>query len=295
MLHHRLFKQPPAALALPTPSVVCYLSPRSPLLPCDRVSPCALVVFLWKCSHLHGLACNQVLPWLLQLSIALCSCSIPQAMFASIRALVAIALCSRNVPQATLALSWGSINDRATIVVGLPLLSGCHHCWATIVVRPPLLLGYHCCWAAVVVGLSLAPHFLELPPNGLFVVGLQCCPILLGCLWTPCLLSSLGYRCCPVPFCANSLSAYPANPIAFSYALFVAFCCCHVCQESPCRDGKPHVCPTAPWAGSSWQTYHQALPRCGLVHETSQTRPCVPNQQMALSAPGINTVGVQLT
>jgi hypothetical protein len=53
-------------------------------------------------------------------------------------------LCSYVVPPATLALSRGPIDNQATIIVGPPLLSGCHHCWAAIVVGLPLLLGCHC-------------------------------------------------------------------------------------------------------------------------------------------------------
>jgi hypothetical protein len=75
-----------------------------------------------------------------------------------------------------------------------------------------LLLGRHCNWAAIVVGLPSLPYSLGLPLNGLFVVGLHYCPILLGCLQTPCSSSSSDCHCCPVPSCATNLSAYPADP-----------------------------------------------------------------------------------
>jgi hypothetical protein len=182
VFYHQLFEWPPAALALPTPSAACDLSHRSPLSPRDRVSPCALAAFLLKRLHSHRLACNQVSPWLSRLSLALCSCGIPLAMLALSRALVAIALGSRGIPRATLALSQGPINDQAAIVVGPPLLLGCHCCWAAIVDGLPSLLGCHCCWAAIIIGLPLLPYSLGLPPNGLFFVGLHRRPILLGCL-----------------------------------------------------------------------------------------------------------------
>ncbi len=185
----------------------------SPLLPCNQVLPCALAAFLWKRLHSHGLACNQVLPTRLsQLSITSCSCGVPPVTFAPSWALVAIASCSRDISRVTLALSRGPIDSQAAIVIGLPLLSGYHHSWVTIVVGLPSLSGYHCCWSAIVVGLSSLPHSLRLPQNGLLIVGLHCCPILLCCLRMPHSLSSLGCHHCPVPSCTNSLSAYPADP-----------------------------------------------------------------------------------
>ncbi len=155
VLHHRSFEQPPAALTLNTPSGVWDSSPRSPLSPRDRVSPCALGAFLWKRWHSHGLACNQVSPWLSQSNIASCSCGIPPATFAPSRDLVAIASCSRDIPRATLALSRGPINNQAAIVVGLPS-SSCYNCRrVTIVVGLPLSSGYHPCQGAIVVELPL--------------------------------------------------------------------------------------------------------------------------------------------
>ena len=147
VLHHRSFERPPAALALNTPSAVRDSSPRSPLSPRDRVSPCcALAAFLWKRSHSHGLARYRVSSWLSRSSIASCSRGVPLATFAPSRALVAIALCSRDVPRATLALSRGPIDDQA-IVVGLPSSSGYHRHRAVIVASFPRAAPQrpHCC------------------------------------------------------------------------------------------------------------------------------------------------------
>ncbi len=138
MLHHRsLFQQPPAVLTLATPLEACNSSPRSPFLPRDCVSPCALAAFLWKCSHSHGLTS--------QLCIASCSCGVPPATLASSWALLGIVYClvlsqhpsgnARTLTRKqTLNRQPSSCRCRAAIVVGLPLLLGCHHC--------PIPLGY---------------------------------------------------------------------------------------------------------------------------------------------------------
>jgi hypothetical protein len=178
VLHHQSFEQPPAALALDTPPAARDSSPRSPLSPRDRVSPCALAAFLWKRSHSHGLARNQVSPWLSRSSIAWCSCGVPPATFAPSRALVAIASCSRDVPRATLTLSRGPINDQAAIAVGLPLSSGCHRRRAVIIATFPKATSERpiCRWA------TSLPYSLGLPSNALFIIAI-------GLLSSPCPLS----------------------------------------------------------------------------------------------------------
>ncbi len=104
-------------------------------LACNQVSPCAFTASPRQRSHPHGLLSQS-----------------PCALTASL---------------------WRCLHshEQPTIVVGLPSLSGCHHCQAAIVVGLPSLLGCHCCWAVVVVGLLLRPYSLRLPPNGLFLLG----------------------------------------------------------------------------------------------------------------------------
>ena len=186
VLHHQLFEQPPATLALATPSGAHYSSPRFPLLPCVQVLPCDLAVFLWKRLHSHGLARNQVSPWLSRSSIAWCSCGVPPATFAPSRTLVAIASCSRDVPRATLTLSRGPIDDQAAIAVGLPSSSGCHRCRAVIIATFPKATSERpiCRWA------TSLPYSLGLPLNVPFVV-------IIRLLLLPCPLSYEQFVCIP--------------------------------------------------------------------------------------------------
>ncbi len=130
-------------------------------------------------------------------------------------------------------------HEQRAIVIGLPLLLGCHCCWVAIVVRPPSLLGCHHCRAAI------AASFPRATSKQPIFVGLHCRPFLLGCLQTLRLLS-LGCRHHPVPSCATNCLCTWLTPVTFSYAT-IAFCCSHVYQPPPpCHDGKLHVCPTAP-------------------------------------------------
>jgi hypothetical protein len=155
-------------------------------------------------------------PFALQLRIALCFCGVPlklfafsQACLASVmpRALTAslwqrlhphgfslqlcIASCSCGIPLAMLPLSQASkspIDNLAAIVVGLPLLLGCHHCQAAIVALLPRATSKHpiyCCPQA-----TLLPYSLGLPPNTPFVIAFGCC-------------------CCPCH--VTNLPAYPAD------------------------------------------------------------------------------------
>ncbi len=168
VLHHRLFRQPPAALTLATPLAARNLSPCSPLLSCNQVSPCDLAAFLWKLLHSGLLATKYHL------------------------------VLSRRPPGNArtltgsryncLVLSWHPSGDACILTSNVPLLLGCQHCWdaivvglpslsgrhpcpAAIVIRLPLLLGCHHIWAAIIVGLLLPPRSLGLPPNGLFLLG----------------------------------------------------------------------------------------------------------------------------
>jgi hypothetical protein len=72
---------------------------------------------------------------------------------------------------------------------------------------------YHRCQAAIVIGLSLSPHSLRLPPKSLLSIGLLHCAILLGRLWMPRLLLSLGCCCCPVPFLYKQFVCVPGRPL----------------------------------------------------------------------------------
>jgi hypothetical protein len=156
------------------------------------VLPCALAASPWQCLHPHGLS--------LQSRIASSSCGVPLAMLA--------------LSQASVC----PIDDQAAIAIGLPLLSGCHHCRA-----------------AIVVGLPSSPYSLGPPPNALFVVvvGLHCCPILLGCLQMP--RSSLPLGCHCRPCCVTNLSVYTADP----HRLFIHLVCCFLFLPCPARTPLP--------------------------------------------------------
>jgi hypothetical protein len=145
-------------------------------------------------------------PFTSQSSIALCSCGLffletltfsQACLRSSIALALAIKYClvlSRHPLGDTCTLTGSRRNclvlsqhpfGNACTLTRTNQQPGCHRCWAAIVVRLPLLSGRHCCQAAIIIrlpidGLSLLPHYLGLPPNGLFIVGLHRCPILLG-------------------------------------------------------------------------------------------------------------------
>jgi hypothetical protein len=143
-------------LALPTHLTARNLSPCSPLLPCNQVSPCALTAFLWKHLHSHKLACNQVSP---------CALVIEYHLLLLLR------------PSGDACTFTGSCRD-CLVLLRHPLGNACtltrtnrqpsshpcqghHHCWSAIVVRQPSSSGCHRCWAAIVALLPRATS--ELP------------------------------------------------------------------------------------------------------------------------------------
>jgi hypothetical protein len=97
----------------------------------------------------------------------------------------------------------------AAIVVGLPLLSGYHHCRAAIIALFPRATSKRliCCWT------TSSPYSLGLPLNTPFVV--------IGLTSLPCSLS------------CNHLSTYPADP----RCLFI--CLVHYLLLSPCLPRTP--------------------------------------------------------
>jgi hypothetical protein len=261
VLHHQLLEQPPAALApcytfsgAQFKPLLSLFALQSPIASCSCGVPletpassraCLAIVyplvFLWHPSNnariLTGSPCKCVSPCALAASLQQCSHSNKQANAQSMtKVVVGLPL----LPYYSLGLP---PNALFILVVRIPLLP------YPLGLRPNVLF-------VVIVGLPSLPYFLELPPNAPFVV-------VIGQLLPPCSLS------CYICLCIQ------LTPIAFLYALFVAYCCCHVwCR---CSEGKLYVRPLASRARSSRQDNSQAVPHHQLHNEAAGVRLCFPN------------------
>jgi hypothetical protein len=178
--------------------------------PCDCISPCALAASLWQCLHPHRLSLQS-----------------------------GIASCPRSIPPATLALSQASecsINGTS---------SHRHRCcWADIVALSPRATSKcpvcHCCRTAIV---NLFPRVTCKRPVhrhhwaaivSLFFWAASKCHIC-HCHWA--VIVALFSIVRPT-FLHTRLT-----PVAILYALFNAFCHCHVWLRR--SEGKLYVCPPA--------------------------------------------------